>query len=819
MRRVHPARSLLALALLCTLSGTSSSLLYAQNTESQELRVKTPVIARDGIWGELWLYPNPKDSSETQIDSNAIYEILKKRFQDDSFVGLEFLKNNERVSFKELDQAGIKASFNEEELVLNLDIDPTRLKQTQLNLLEERDGESGALILRPTPWSGFVNLKGNLDFDKESVSPAWERSNFYVEIDWIHSQGNLRFVNRFNAFEESDRFIHRKESYLFYDLEKESARITVGDIYPRTRSFQRSRSLLGVTFNKESQLQRWWQYQNTASKEIILDSPSTVEIYINGTLRDRIEAPAGPLLLDQIPLYAGRNNLEIRIRDRFGKVQIITDSFVHEQSLLKKGRHDYALSSGFASKAFRSDRLYETDEIYLSGFHRYGLLETLELGWNAQATSETWMMGLEARNVNPWGLWSTSFSDSANAQAHNGQAALLSWNSLEVLRPLPYDPSLNTQLEWQSRKFISPLAAQASSPFQARFLQTLAIRTPVNINHIFSYYRTWPYDEVATNSARYDIRKTFSREWSVSASYEVQWDEERRNQFYISLGWLESRKNIRAQTDYSSQNKSTRLEVEHNPNEVLENFHQRATLENSNIQSRVSAEAGYRGRRGLSSVEYQNIKGRGVSANTHTVSLNASTALAYTPNAFGIGQPIYDSFAIFRAKPSLSRGNELHVGASTNDNATIIDSIGPGVLSNLSSQNARLLQISSGDPDHPIHVQDEFVKLDPKFYRGIEMIVEQSKPLALQGTLINLDKTKLSYHSGKWEIFSSEGPLIDSGEIFTSAEGEFFIESKMWGASLTITINYPTSVSFQSDLRSFENSAQKVSDLGEVQAR
>lgn len=766
----------------------------------ESLRVRVPLVLGDESLGELWVYPIDGATKNYELEGGEFYSILTKRLSLESQNKISSLKEFSRVNFEQLKAKNIDARFDDENLILFVNFNSADLSETRLSLAQQYDSESGALIIRSAPWSGFINLKGNYNTDSNQQS-------FYGELDWVHSLGSLRFVNRLSYHGSLEDKFQRRESYLFYDWENLSSRLTAGDLYPRTRSFQRGRSLLGLSYSKESQLQKWWQYQNTASKEIILDSPSTVEIYVNGALRERVEAAAGPLLLDQIPLFSGQNSVELKIKDRFGNQKIIQDLFFHDQALLKKGEHDYSLTTGMASRPFKGDKIYSTDEGYASAYHRYGLLESLELGWNIQGSSETHMLGLESHHINLLGRWGLELSESYSLIDKSGYAALVSWSAPWLF--------YTTQFEWQSRYFVSPLGSAIIAPFNSRWIQSVSFQDYLNINHGVSFYRTWFYDGINSNTIRYDLRRNFNQQWSAGVSYEQQWMESSHYQIVFSIGWFEPNKNFRSNAEYSTALKNARIDFEHNPNQQVENFYQRASLELQPNQEFFNGELGYEGRRGSVNLDYENDESFD-SSRRQSISLGATTALAYTPKALAMGPTVQDSFAIFSAQPQLAKDQELLIGNDPQEPVAIMDRHAPTLLTNLSSQGSRTLLINSRDPATPLFIENEFVRLDPKFYRGLEIEVKQSQPMNLRGILKNFDGQALVYHSGEWKAKDTVGKVLDQGLVFTGASGEFFIESKTKATQFEISLNVPAIFVFNFKLDEAHLNSETIYDLGEI---
>ncbi|MDE2345440.1 MAG: fimbrial biogenesis outer membrane usher protein, partial [Gammaproteobacteria bacterium] len=74
--------------------------------------------------------------------------------------------------------------------------------------------------------------------------------------------------------------------------------------------------------------------------------PSTVQLYVNGLLKETQQVPPGPFSIPAVPVVTGPGTATIVVQDMLGHQQVITSSFYASENLLKPGLNDYSFSAG-----------------------------------------------------------------------------------------------------------------------------------------------------------------------------------------------------------------------------------------------------------------------------------------------------------------------------------------------------------------------------------------------------------------------------------------------------------------------------------------
>ncbi len=74
--------------------------------------------------------------------------------------------------------------------------------------------------------------------------------------------------------------------------------------------------------------------------------PSTVQLYVNGLLKETQQVPPGPFSIPAMPVVTGPGTATIVVQDMLGREQVISSSFYASSDLLKSGLDDYSFSAG-----------------------------------------------------------------------------------------------------------------------------------------------------------------------------------------------------------------------------------------------------------------------------------------------------------------------------------------------------------------------------------------------------------------------------------------------------------------------------------------
>lgn len=120
--------------------------------------------------------------------------------------------------------------------------------------------------------------------------------------------------------------------------------------------------------------------------------PSALDIFVNGSLRSRVDVPDGAFQIDAVPVVTGAGEIQVVARDLLGREQIITQSFYASERLLRAGLTDYSFSAG----RLRHNYALESNDygdFLVEGAIRRGLSNRLTIGSRISGTADTKLAG------------------------------------------------------------------------------------------------------------------------------------------------------------------------------------------------------------------------------------------------------------------------------------------------------------------------------------------------------------------------------------------------------------------------------------------
>jgi outer membrane usher protein len=148
--------------------------------------------------------------------------------------------------------------------------------------------------------------------------------------------------------------------------------------------------------------------------------PSTVDFYVNDTLRLSSEVPSGPFSIEDLPLISGQGDSRLVVRDILGREQVITQPFYTSSSLLKTGLQDYSYELGFVRRNFGTDSNNYGAPVAV-GSHRKGITDRLTLEIRGELLDGQQAIGLGGVLLSPAaGVLSSSLAVSRSGKGVGG---------------------------------------------------------------------------------------------------------------------------------------------------------------------------------------------------------------------------------------------------------------------------------------------------------------------------------------------------------------------------------------------------------------
>lgn len=185
----------------------------------------------------------------------------------------------------------------------------------------------------------------------------------------INKQGSHRLDTNWNV-DDSDRLL----------------RLTLGDSISRASEFGQSVRFGGIQWGRAFSLRPDIITFPQPSVRSSAALPSTVDIYVNQSLRGRQDVPAGPFELTQLPVQVGQGQVQLVARDVLGRQTIVNYPIYASQSLLRRGLDDFTLEAGWQRQDY-TVRSAVYGPFLAAGTWRRGITDALTMELRAEQSA------------------------------------------------------------------------------------------------------------------------------------------------------------------------------------------------------------------------------------------------------------------------------------------------------------------------------------------------------------------------------------------------------------------------------------------------
>ena len=271
---------------------------------------------------------------------------------------------------------GLQARFEERRVALEITVDAEKLPR---NVIDLRWRYPDAM--RPTQPSAFFNyaltVSGDDSFDSSRTQLTTEIGG-RIGNTLLYSSGT--YVDQ-----AENRGYTRLQTNATYDQRDTLQRLIVGDFFTPVRELSVSFPMGGLSFSKYYPMDPYFIQYPTLNFNTTAALPSQVEIKIDGNTVKRQSVQPGPIDIVNITGYTGTRNVQVVVRDAFGREQTIQQPYYFTDFALKKGFHDYSYNLGFLRENYGIES-NDYGKPAFQGFHRYGVSDTLTLGLTGEAS-------------------------------------------------------------------------------------------------------------------------------------------------------------------------------------------------------------------------------------------------------------------------------------------------------------------------------------------------------------------------------------------------------------------------------------------------
>lgn len=371
--------------------------------------------------------------------------------------------------------------------------------------------QPGSLSHMPAPSPG-----GFFNYDLSSLSSPGATSNSgLLELGAFnrHGVGTGTFLWQDTG---DNKGVTRLDTTWTRDEPDNMFRLRLGDTISRSGAWGRSIRFGGIQWGTSFATQPGFVPFPLPGTRGEAALPSTVDVYVNNTLRLHRDVPSGPFEIFNVPVITGQGDVRLVVTDLLGRQQVITQPYYASPTLLRKDLTDYSYEAGFVRNKYgvNSD---DYGRFLGAATYRLGVTNHFTRELRAEVLRDQQTAGVSG--VYLWPTFGTGNASVALSHSPAGNGGLLSMG----VQRLAQQMSFTLQGQFNSRQFAQVgLLPGATSPRQT-LTATVGFSLPGKESVSLSYLRQ-SYWSQADNRL-------------VSASYSVSLGRD----YFLSIFALESR--------------------------------------------------------------------------------------------------------------------------------------------------------------------------------------------------------------------------------------------------------------------------------------
>lgn len=258
--------------------------------------------------------------------------------------------------------------------------------------------KSKELVISPVLPSMFLNYDFNFSTTMLHNAPSTNDLGLLAEIGASNSWGVLssshagrNLTN--NSASSTPRDGIRLETTFTRDYPIQNRTLRLGDTATRAGIWGRNVYFGGVQYGSNFALTPGFISQPIPVLVGVSTAPSTVQMYVNGVLRQVSSVPTGPFAIDNFPLLANSGDVRMVVKDILGRETVIEQSFFTSTELLAPGLNDWSVEAG----TVRHDMGIASNNYgagFASGTLRHGHRDDLTLEGHAELSRSLQTVGI-----------------------------------------------------------------------------------------------------------------------------------------------------------------------------------------------------------------------------------------------------------------------------------------------------------------------------------------------------------------------------------------------------------------------------------------
>ena len=720
-------------------------------TDEASFSVSLPVIVDDRRYPGLLVETTVRELRA--VSPAALAEAIRPLLSDGAHGELTALGGDLRP-VDDIRETGLEVRLNPRTLTIEIEIPAVLRAATAISLAGDwrRDdenavepeefafGATGALFLSDAlseadTVRGEATLDGFVNFGGAGG----------VSIDWgaglaLDPDGGVDF--------------RRQRLFGFIDRPDLARRISFGDLDPQLGRNTGLMSLLGVSVERNYQaFQPDRNIRPSGARSLVLERRSTVEVYVNGALIDRIQADAGPFDLRDIPLANTSNDVSIVVEDALGRREVDSFSLSADISLLASGLSEFTWAAGFERRDTTTGFDYAFDRPLAGFWYSRGLSERLTASASGAVAHEFTTAAAGLSGAVSGGVARADIAVSHSDRVGEGVAAGLNFRG-GPYRLAGRDAELNVRIDYFGRNFanLNDIASLDDTRWSAGgdLRWDISDRSAVNLGLLYQDDHAG-LDRAMTVSA--GVNRRFGDIIFTATARRSEYRSRRdETGLFLTLSRRFGGRGL-ASASHDSQSETSRLEYRMSRSDGLPNFSGRASVTRRENETDLRLTARSDGARYAAQLDAEHRPASGGADERTALALRLQSGIAFAGGRFGIGRDPGRGFVIIDRHASLDEAAlQVSLGSSLRA-AARSDGFGPAVLRFASPYRAESVRINATGLEPGYNIGPGEYRIAPGALTGAYIIVGDdafrtavatiergAAPVALQfGTLTSVE--------------------------------------------------------------------------------
>lgn len=693
------------------------------------------------------------------------------------------------------DPGNFKIDLRTSEKFLN----PDRISLNDLTANENEINATSAFV------SGFLNYSFIKTLKKEENSKSTQ--SLFGSLDPNLNIGSVNLESHL-LYSPQNGWV-RNQTMASRDFEEQQIRVSAGDLSHSPETFQSAFQFFGLKVSKEFEMSPFQVVNSRGEREIYLETPSTVEIFINGFLVQTLSLEAGKHIIEDIPIMQGINHIIIRISDNTGKKEVITFQHTSSETMLKKGVQEYSYNAGKLANTTDTGIDYNSTNA-LSFFHRYGASNSWTTGVSGEYKRNFVNLGIENQLGTLRGLFIHNMAVTEASNSYTGMASRLTYHWTCPCGPLDEVKRFSLAYEYQTPHYLNNLFFENYALNDLRHTLTLTYNQKITdqLSGVLSAnFSALNWQTLTKQQTSIGLNKNFKNDLFLTTFFQQTYQpkslQKRINAMLVQLSYNfdGGKKNIVTNYNKTSINQNAQTEFTYNRNKPVDNIIFRSRLAQEDDKKLVSLSNYYSHQQFeiFGAYDYAELN------KTQQFSLNPSGSLAFAGFNFSLGQRVQRSFVIVN---NLQKEALIVNGDEDSHEAYLY----PKQLATLTSAQpyvAKNINIISDD-NNSLGLSNKGYRVMSGHKRGTLLTIGDVLTKMAEGFLVNASGAPYSYVGGKIVNLSTGFET----KFFTSKTGKFYLEN-LKEESYQIMIFDKTSVRvFNLDLK--DKLKDEKNDLGKI---